>query len=56
MVKMTKMTIFPTFFNFDKNIARLNFFIKLHPYIHCHIYALMNETRQDKSSITKGVP
>ena len=28
---------------------------KLHPSIHCHIYALIDETRQDKLCITMMV-
>ena len=57
MVKMSKNdNFFLTFFNFGKKYRLSQFCIKLHPYKHCDIYAVMNKTRQAKLSITKGVP
>ena len=56
MVKMSKIDNFlKLFFKFEKKSLSW-FYIKSHPFIHCHIYALKNGNCQDELSITKGVP
>ena len=56
MVKMSKLDNFLKLFSILKKKSLSWFYIKSHPFIHCHIYALKNGTCQDELSITKGVP
>ena len=55
MVKMSKIDNFLKLFSILKKNSLSWFYIKSHPFIHCHIYALKNGTCQDELSITKGV-
>ena len=54
MVKMFKNDIFFLLFSILKKVRLSSFCIKLHTYIHCHIYALLNETAKMNTVSPKG--